>query len=509
MCTNRCAANCHARHVMSRRGFLGVSAAAACSAVLGGCGPEVKRAAATAPGILDTTATGPWGPASRCTPAIKVAFVRRKGEYGMRWPGQVYDGQAARKTYTQRIQETAKALNMKADIRPAPIYSGAEADEWIAQAKAAGPDGLLVVLLDRQDHAWPTANKAIDSGIPTVVYSPVGSSFTTNTAEPSRKTGAVIYSTDDFSQAAYGMKMLQAGTKMGAARIVVIHGRERSESKLGDLGIQLRHVPAKTFVDLYNTTSENKEMHAIADGYLSAAQRGFGASRQDVVNGARSYVVARRILREEEADGVTMDCLGALGPTRLSLPCLAWSRLNDQGIPAACEADLGAVASHVIVQYLFDRPGFQQDPVAETARKAIIGAHCSCPTRLNGFDKPPEPFVLRHHHAERDATAQTIWRVGQAVTSIDVLPEKGTHLKGETKTGQTADRARMIISSGQVLENVNVPPAGGCVVSVMVKFDGVDDVLGYPGFHQVFFYGNYRRHLIDFCRLYRIQPQVV
>ena len=39
--------------------------------------------------------------------------------------------------------------------------------------------------------------------------------------------------------------------------------------------------------------------------------------------------------------------------------------------------NLGAVATHVIVQYLFDRPGFQQDPVPETARGAIIGAHCS------------------------------------------------------------------------------------------------------------------------------------
>ena len=77
--------------------------------------------------------------------------------------------------------------------------------------------------------------------------------------------------------------------------------------------------------------------------------------------------------------------------------------MNDDRIPAACEADTGAVASHIIVQYLFDRPGFQQDPVADTLNNAIIGAHCSCPTRLNGFDRPPEPFDLTHHHGNRDA----------------------------------------------------------------------------------------------------------
>jgi hypothetical protein len=74
--------------------------------------------------------------------------------------------------------------------------------------------------------------------------------------------------------------------------------------------------------------------------------------------------------------------------------------------------------------------------------------------------------------------------------------------------GQKNEPTRVLISSGHVLDNVAVPPAGGCVVSVMVKFDGVDDVLAHPGFHQLFFYGNYRQQLLEFCQLYKIEPQV-
>ena len=171
--------------------------------------------------------------------------------------------------------------------------------------------------------------------------------------------------------------------------------------------------------------------------------------------------------------------------------------MNVEGIPAACEADLGAVASHAIVQYLFERPGFQQDPVAETARGAIIGAHCSCPTRLKGFDAPAEPFDIVHHHGNRDAVPRTLWRVGQRITSLDVLPGRGD---APTK---------LLISVGEVTENVNVPPAGGCVVSVMARFDGVEDVLAFPGFHQLFFYGDWKRHLVAFCRMYGLEPVVV
>jgi hypothetical protein len=34
-------------------------------------------------------------------------------------------------------------------------------------------------------------------------------------------------------------------------------------------------------------------------------------------------------------------------------------------------------------------------------------------------------------------------------------------------------------------------------------------VLAFPGFHQLFFYGDYKRELRQFCQLYGIEPVVV
>ncbi|HCU18093.1 MAG TPA: hypothetical protein DF818_02285 [Bacteroidales bacterium] len=194
-----------------------------------------------------------------------------------------------------------------------------------------------------------------------------------------------------------------------------------------------------------------------------------------------------------------MDCLGALGKIDVSLPCISWSRMNDDGIPAACEADTGAIAAHIMVQYLFDRPGFQQDPVADTSDDTLIGAHCSCPTRLNGFGNPPEPFEQVHHHGDRDAVPRTIWKTGQRVTLLDFLPAH------EIK----AERSKLLISTGTVVENLNVPPSGGCVVSVKYKMDNQQDVLSYPGFHQLFFYGDYKSELKEFAQLCNFDAKVV
>ena len=68
----------------------------------------------------------PAGPASKYVPAIRATLVRREGEFGMRWPGAIYDGKKALSTYRRRIEETAKELGMKLAMRPAPIYSEAE-----------------------------------------------------------------------------------------------------------------------------------------------------------------------------------------------------------------------------------------------------------------------------------------------------------------------------------------------------------------------------------------------
>ena len=487
---NRCAAPRHACTCGSvgRREFLAVASAGS-AALLGGSWSLAAEA-----GVEKIRSCGP---ASKCVPVVKCCFVRRQGDYGMRWPGAIYDGEAARKKYTQQIQDTAKQLGLTLDLRGECVYSLDEAQAWVEEAKKQKVDGLLVVLLDRQQHAWPSANLAIDSGIRTVIFSPVGSSFTINTAGPSKKSGSFICSTNDFSQVEYGMKMLGAAAKLAATRCVVLAGNTRRDTRMAHLGIELRYVPAGEFLDEYNKTPVDERIKAMAAELIGGAQRIIDATEQDVINGIKSYLVASRILQREEGDAISMDCLGALGNSKVSLPCIAWSKMNDDGIPAACEADRGAIATHCIVQYLFDRPGFQQDPVAETAREAIIGVHCSCPTKLFGFDKAPEPYDIQHHHGMRDATARTLWKEGQRITCADVLP------------GSEKAPTKMLISAGNVLGNVGVPPAGGCVVSVMAKFDNVDDVLAYPGFHQLFFYGDFKRELKQFCQLIGIEPVVV
>jgi len=434
------------------------------------------------------------GPASRYEPRIMAAMVRRREDYGMWWPGAVYDGKAAMDRYTAQLKQTARTLGMQLELRPEPIYSHEEADAWVAKVKNSSPDGIVLLVMDRQQHSWPTAYKVADIGIPTIVFAPLGCAFHQNTSPLAEKPGCVVYSTtlEDSGQLLFGMKMLEAGAKIRHSRCINFRGDQHGESIMEDLGITVQHLPVQTYIDEVNQVPTSADVLAMAEDLMRRAHQRLGPTREDVINGVKGYFAARRILEREKGDSITLAGCVDLEKYR---PCIGWVTLSDEGIPSACEGDLEAVASKTIVQYLFNRPGFQQDPVPDTANRAFIGAHCQCATRLNGFDQPPEPFSITHHHGNTDATIVPRWREGQKVTAIDVIQQKG-------------EQSQIHLFTGTVMDNISVPPNGGCVVSVRFKIDGIEssrDVLTTPGFHQVFFYGDYGREIEDFCKLYDLK----
>lgn len=224
---NRCLAPCYC-HSSNRRDFLKDTVFLTVGATLMG-----KLAFSFNNKEIKVPVIKACGPASDFVPQVKVAFVRRKEDYGILWPGAIYDGEAAREKYTGQLMETAKSLNVKLGLKQTPIYSLEEAETWLNEVRTEGADGLMLVLLDRQKHSWPTAQKAAETGIPLVVFSPLGTSFTTNTEGLAEKEGCVIYSTNDFRQAAYGMRMLKAKAKMNRASCIVIKGGQKGEKKVG------------------------------------------------------------------------------------------------------------------------------------------------------------------------------------------------------------------------------------------------------------------------------------
>jgi hypothetical protein len=457
--------------------------------------PGCMRAALDGLGATPT-ASSPKGwpmPGHAAVPTVEAAFVHRKREdLKFAWPGGAYDVDGEQARFTRLLAEAAKGVGVKLNLRPGFISDAAASAEFAQRVGETKPDAALVLLLDRHGVAWATATKTAETGVPTIIFAPVGAAFTTNTAPLAHRPGVCVVSSLDFQGVRDGLKMVKAHRQMADSRALVFQGVLGNEARMPDLGTTLRLLPTSAFVEEFRKTPADAEVRALARDFVRRARRVVEPSEKDIVESCRTYFTALKLLAREQADAITMDCLGPASRFEIPVPCAAWATLNDEGIPAACEADLNALPTLILGHYLLGRPGFQQDPVPDTALNALIGSHCVCATRLRGIGQHPEPFEIRSHHSGTGMALRTLWKEGEPVT-----------------IAQFAGTKKLLLASGKVLNNVPIPPAGGCRTAVTVSVDGLRDATDAKGFHQVFYYGDHTRLLRAYGQLYGIGIEAV
>jgi len=437
--------------------------------------------------------TQPESPAE--WPEVHVAWLRPKEKYWLGWPGTAWDVKAYDgflKSSRAQLEKFGRELKVRVTFEAEPLYDDAATDAFIAKVKSEKPKGVLLLPLHMQE--WGRVGKIAQAGIPTIIFAGLGVCFTGHIQAISRQPGGYLISSPDWelNPVRFGLKMIRTAHEVRRTRIAVIAGTETKDEVLEPFGLQIRRIPRQRFPDTLKTIEETSEVVAVAEEYAKTAKKIVEPSRADLINASKNYFAAKKILEEEGCHGVTMDCLGLVRDRLIPTPpCMAWCKFLDIGLMGVCEADTNALMSQVLCCKLLDKPGFQQDPVPETVNNTFIGAHCVCPTKLNGFDKPGEPFILRSHaESNIGVSLQVLFTPGQEITIM-----------------QFVGPGKMILGKGKVLRNFDTPPAGGCRTSVELAIDGPADTRDTQGFHQLFIYGDHVRQFQAYGQMYGIKTE--
>jgi len=448
---------------ISRRGFL---AAAGVSA------------AAMQMGLLKFTSTllaGETRPKSK--PKVKLFFIRPKDQakYWMSWPGNDYNADKRQAEFTRRLKRIARKLDIQLEVDPAAMEDAATVDAALERMKQSPPDGILVIQMHLSYWKAATDHFLKNRGnIPTIVFSQLGTSFTGHLQTARKLPNVYVAATDGLGWLQYGMRMFKTIADMKNSRLCIITGDKTFDRKLDVIGTTLHYIPLNRWVDELAKVETTEEMRALAAYYTKQAKEVREPKPKDMLNAAKNYFVAKRIMADESCDGISLNCLDLVRYRKIACaPCIAWMKINDEGGVGVCEADWNAAISMRLVSLLFEKPGFMQDPAPNTTKNTLMGAHCSCPTKLGGFNTEPESFILRNHHeSETGVSPQVLWRKGQEVTVME--------FDGPDK---------IIVGTGQVTRNFDTPSEGGCRTSVELAMDNVSDVMDTKGFHQLFIYG--------------------
>jgi hypothetical protein len=304
--------------------------------------------------------------------------------------------------------------------------------------------------------------------------------------------------TSDYKQLAFAIKPFRAIHHLKEAKILNVTTRDFSkyaESMKNKFGTEMKQIPLERVVELYNAVSD-KNAQAETDRWVKGAEKIVEPSMENIFKSCKQALAFQRLVDEEDATVLTVDCYGTMWDKTIKLPaypCLGFVRLNDMGLGGICESDLQSAMTHIMFQGLSGRPSFISDPTVDESKNSIILAHCLGSTKMDGPDKPACPYKLRNVMERQEGVVpQVEMKVGQKVIQGILL---GTDF--------------LPYFTGEIIESpVGLEVDRGCRTKINVRVVGDVRKLWKNwanGLHRQTCYGDITRELGFFCRFKEIK----
>ena len=256
---------------------------------------------------------------------------------------------------------------------------------------------------------------------------------------------------------------------------------------LRTLGVLIHSCDATGFSDTYKTVEEAR-VSRLATEWVKAAGRVIEPADTDVQKSARFYLAIKDLLEEHGAGALAVNCIPFVEEIQ-GTPCMALAKLNDEGIPSACEGDLTALMTMIFLERLANRPTFMGNIIYANPTEDVIELnHCVLPFRMEGYDEPQKPYVLRDYHGRGfGVTASFDPEIGHDVTVARFDPSL----------------RELVFTQGQLLGYGE----DFCRHSLRVKIPGVTGFMRQVrGNHHILVYGHYRERIVDLCAEFGIIP---
>jgi len=212
------------------------------------------------------------------------------------------------------------------------------------------------------------------------------------------------------------------------------------------LGVRGRHIETNEFFRWFDRLSQEKVGTELKE-WRRDFEEVVEPSEDDLLNATRVYLALRGLARREDANGIAVNC-GRLTEERPVVPCLAFARLIDEGIMCACEGDITAMLSSLVLHAVSDRPvlmgNFGARPGQFEARQGEVTIeHDVIPRSMASTG-----FTVRDYHGRRfGVTGYAPIQAGEPMTvlNMDSDLQHMSVLQGTVKGSEDGGHCRVIV----------------------------------------------------------------
>lgn len=405
------------------------------------------------------------------------------------WPGLDFDAEGRQKKYMGAMKSMADRLDVDLAMDAGAVGNARDGERLIQALKNDAPDGLVLIMFYNRSLAL--ADKILaaaeEAGIPAVFY--IGLGVKHGPIQKYRRPGLYfIQALEDMDAMAYGLRMISTRKRMSQTTLLSItEAPAKREGVEPFFGVRVRVIPFAEYASMFREIPIDDKAKAFIRQVSAGAREIRKISKKAFENAARAHFAIKALLKWENADGLTMNCL----KRGMLKPCVSFAHLNGELIPATCENDFPAMYTQLLGQLLTGRPGFQHNPCYNTEKNLYFASHCTCPSKLYGPEGKSLPYMLRPflHSNEGSCAIQVFWKAGDPVTMMRYYPGKEPALD---------------VYAGEAVTSHPIPPAGGCTTNVEIKITDRDDACQVKGHHNLLFCGDYARKFRLFAQLYRM-----
>ncbi|MDD5727871.1 MAG: hypothetical protein PHV59_04820 [Victivallales bacterium] len=221
-----------------------------------------------------------------------------------------------------------------------------------------------------------------------------------------------------------------------------------------------------------------------------------GPTANDLTEALKIYLALRDIAQANSFQAMAVKCWPELMHADIMSPCLAISRLNDEGIMTACEGDVTAAVSMLILYYLTGKQVFLCDLFemseadnsyflyhcgAAAAKLAASGSDVRLAMHFRKY-KPLEPMTLKPG----------------VIADFSIKPGKVTFARLTEKQG----KYRLLIMQGEAVPQENIIGGNGMRVIMAGKVSTILGKMVKEGIehHQLLVHADIKAELTELCR---------
>jgi hypothetical protein len=212
--------------------------------------------------------------------------------------------------------------------------------------------------------------------------------------------------TSDLTQLAAAVRPFRAMHHLREAKLLNLTTRplpaEFTKAVATRFGTEIQTIDLPRMMAAYDSI-DAKAAEDETRRWMHGASKVLEPPRDEILRSCRLALAFEKVLAEEQATALTVDCYGSMYRKLPAFPCVGFVRLNDLGLAGICESDLTSGMTFLLLQALSGRPGFISDPTVDESKGAIILAHCLGSTRMDGPAGPRAPYNCARSWSGRKA----------------------------------------------------------------------------------------------------------